>query len=545
MHPYTKRLCFPKHDIVLSGDLEGNSQQQRVVGLQGRPVSDEDPVEGDVIAWDDATQSWRPTQPPDPITFAGDLNGNELSQTVIGLHGRPLSTIEPLLGQVLSWDSSQWIPVTVASPITFDGDLTGTNSTQQVVGLQGRPLANLSPSNGQVLSWTGGDWAPATGFPPGQVQFDTPFWTGTTWERQPNAFAAVYTLSTGILNSGNDIDFTNNAQLVNVTHSTPSQLTVLVSGLFKATAFVAASGHFAFKINSTVNNSSVRYCDFSIMTMQLVLSAGDTVAVTSVDDASNMIISGTGPRSIYSAARFTGHDASNIYRQPFYFGLTKSARVVVACSFYNTSGNPASLFAYLDGSSSSMGTLALTTHAYTSSTPNIYLRQQLFVTDTTISAGQHTIIVQTSYTTSDVYTVNASIYALNHYGCVFGTPLFATPSITTNNLVLTYPAVGPQTKSCLGLVFAVCGSQSAKTMLSLACTDVDVDALVDINAASTVVIYTGIRNVATGNAFSPVLTVNYSSTSVVVAAIGTVVEFVPTADVQSASLSLERITPMA
>ncbi len=48
----------------VAGDLSNTAHDPKVAGLQGNPVSTTTPKHGQVLAWDDKTQSWQPTDAP-------------------------------------------------------------------------------------------------------------------------------------------------------------------------------------------------------------------------------------------------------------------------------------------------------------------------------------------------------------------------------------------------------------------------------------------------------------------------------------------------
>lgn len=113
--------------IELEGDLGGTLETPLVIGIQGRPVSDVEPIEGEVLVWDGI--AWVPAPGPSAvINFAGDLAGNPITQTVIGIQGRPILTTAPTSGQTLVWGGSSWAPGTITGGASgpAGGDLTGT-----------------------------------------------------------------------------------------------------------------------------------------------------------------------------------------------------------------------------------------------------------------------------------------------------------------------------------------------------------------------------------------------------------------------------------
>ena len=96
------------------------------------------------------------------IELAGDLGNTLAAPYVVGIWGRPVSSVTPNPTEVLTWDGIAWVPGANAGSIVFSGDLSGTGVSQKVVGLEGRPLSNTAPSIGQVLQWNGTFWVPTT-----------------------------------------------------------------------------------------------------------------------------------------------------------------------------------------------------------------------------------------------------------------------------------------------------------------------------------------------------------------------------------------------
>lgn len=91
----------------------------------------------------------------------GDLDGNGISQTVIGIQGVSVSATAPSDQQVLVYDGGtlEWAPGTVNSFVAA-GDLSGDNTSQTVIQIQGRPVASTVPDVGDVYVWGGAEWAP-------------------------------------------------------------------------------------------------------------------------------------------------------------------------------------------------------------------------------------------------------------------------------------------------------------------------------------------------------------------------------------------------
>ncbi len=74
------------------------------------------------------------------IELAGDLSGSTSFPEVIGLQGNPISSEDPGVGQALVWTGSAWAPRTISGSggsFTPSGDLSGSSLSQQVISLTG------------------------------------------------------------------------------------------------------------------------------------------------------------------------------------------------------------------------------------------------------------------------------------------------------------------------------------------------------------------------------------------------------------------------
>lgn len=111
--------------------------------------------------------SWTQPNFPNDIVFAGDLSGTHISQIVMGLQGRAVSSAAPTDGYVLTWDQADgyWHPAILpsSSPIgTAGGDLSGTYPNPLVAKLQGRAVSSAAPNDGDILTYITADlrWEP-------------------------------------------------------------------------------------------------------------------------------------------------------------------------------------------------------------------------------------------------------------------------------------------------------------------------------------------------------------------------------------------------
>lgn len=82
--------------VALAGDLGGTTDHPLVIGIQGNPISTQDPQIHQVLTWNGI--AWIP-------------------EDVDTLTARPVNSQQPLVNQVLTWDGVQWIPETVSATL--------------------------------------------------------------------------------------------------------------------------------------------------------------------------------------------------------------------------------------------------------------------------------------------------------------------------------------------------------------------------------------------------------------------------------------------
>jgi hypothetical protein len=99
------------------------------------------------------------------VNFGGDLAGTNVSQTVVGIQKRPVSSNAPTPGQALIWSGLLWAPTTIPPGFTAGGDLSGTNTSQTVIGIQNHPVPAPTGTN-TVLSWSGSVFSWVSSVPP-------------------------------------------------------------------------------------------------------------------------------------------------------------------------------------------------------------------------------------------------------------------------------------------------------------------------------------------------------------------------------------------
>jgi hypothetical protein len=161
-----------------SGDVSADEDGSlRVQGLQRRPVADEAPDDGDLLAWRPAGEGGRAWRPLDPgeIPIGGgpgdDVSGTLADPRVVGLQGTPVaSTVEIGIteGQVLTYRGGMWQPESPAGAAALLGDVvtdaTDAGPRTRVVAIQGRPVEagnpGAGPNNSDVLTFDGTQWVP-------------------------------------------------------------------------------------------------------------------------------------------------------------------------------------------------------------------------------------------------------------------------------------------------------------------------------------------------------------------------------------------------
>jgi hypothetical protein len=135
--------------VSFAGDLSGTSVSQTVIGLQTIPINNIRPVSNQVLQYNGST--WGPGSLLPGFIAGGDLSGSSTDQTVIGIQGIPVSSTAPTSGQVLEYNGSQYIPTSITA--TLAGDVVGPIGGNTVAKIQGSPVATTSPTASSVLVW--------------------------------------------------------------------------------------------------------------------------------------------------------------------------------------------------------------------------------------------------------------------------------------------------------------------------------------------------------------------------------------------------------
>ena len=242
------RLDYLESNVVtsLSGDVTGTPYINTVVALYGRPLSTTPPTSGYSLVWDG--YHWTPQAPAANITFAGDLSGSTLTQTVVALQGNAVlsgalgSTQD---GYVLTWVNStgKWTPKQIVSSgsITFGGDLSGGSSSQTVVALQGNAVlsgALGATQDGYVLTWTN---------------------SISKWQAKPSVGSSSVVLAgdvTGNSGSNTVVSLTGSAGVVTIPSGTTlKQLDS--TGYFASTGTIRTSPTFSIVGRNTTNAADI------------------------------------------------------------------------------------------------------------------------------------------------------------------------------------------------------------------------------------------------------------------------------------------------
>lgn len=98
------------------------------------------------------------------LFIGGDLGGSPSAPIVIGLRGRPVSSIAPTTGYILGWNGSAWQPIPNtggSGSFSPGGDLGGTGFSQVVIGIRTIPVSATLPTiENQVLRFDGSNYVP-------------------------------------------------------------------------------------------------------------------------------------------------------------------------------------------------------------------------------------------------------------------------------------------------------------------------------------------------------------------------------------------------
>lgn len=105
--------------LKLTGDFAGTADLPKVVAIQGKPISTLTPNNGDVLTWNSGLSTWQPSAATNAFSPAGDLGGNNVLQNVIGWSGQEFDVS---VGKVVRGSNNVVSYINSATPlITQDG----------------------------------------------------------------------------------------------------------------------------------------------------------------------------------------------------------------------------------------------------------------------------------------------------------------------------------------------------------------------------------------------------------------------------------------
>ena len=94
------------------------------------------------------------------VSLGGDLGNTRDNPYVIGIQGRPVSSVPPTINNVLIWDGIAWVPGSFEAALTAGGDLSGTYPNPTVAKIQTNPVMPGTPTIGSVYVWNGAKFVP-------------------------------------------------------------------------------------------------------------------------------------------------------------------------------------------------------------------------------------------------------------------------------------------------------------------------------------------------------------------------------------------------
>jgi hypothetical protein len=257
--------------VAPGGDVTGAPQSMQVGGLQGRPVATAQPVDGQVLRWNNSAHDWEPGAVSAVANFSKTFNSTALV-TITGTQHN-LATANLIVNCYDNATPANLLPaagVTV-DPNTFNvavtfasaksglcvvnglggsglapaagGDLAGLLSVATVRGLQNRPVSSSIPADGQVLTWnqTAAQWQPQTSSGGlGGAQFST---LGVSWVNST-------TLNLGV---GCTLTAPCNVRFGNTVYSVSASSTaVLLSGVGSAYVYITSTGALTVGSNLSI-----------------------------------------------------------------------------------------------------------------------------------------------------------------------------------------------------------------------------------------------------------------------------------------------------
>ncbi len=154
----SEATTISKGIIQLTGDISGTATNILVTKIQGKPISTLFPNDGDVLTWDGGTFAWTPSPAVNAFSAGEDLSGTNALQQVIGLTGTGGST--RVSSDALTWISGSEPVITQATTALNDG----ANFT-----IKGQNTTGISKDGGNVIITSG---SPGSGGLKGKVSLE-------------------------------------------------------------------------------------------------------------------------------------------------------------------------------------------------------------------------------------------------------------------------------------------------------------------------------------------------------------------------------------
>lgn len=131
--------------LQLAGDIGGVASNVVVTRIQSKPISTLTPSNGDVLTWDGYSNVWKPTGATNVFSAAGDLAGNNILQSVVGWTGVVTS---PGTWHVIRSSGSVINFVVNAKPL-FTQEIDPVNNGD-IITIRGQSVTGTSRNGGPV-----------------------------------------------------------------------------------------------------------------------------------------------------------------------------------------------------------------------------------------------------------------------------------------------------------------------------------------------------------------------------------------------------------